>query len=137
MLKYLLISLAVIAAAHVLGIANSWYWDYWWYDIPLHLAGGAWLGAVFYYVFVQKKAAIDYGSDLATTLILALGFVALIGLIWEFYEYFYDVFISGRHGLLHVQAGLSDTFKDLINDIIGGAVYTVSCWYLAGKGDEY
>lgn len=128
MRTFLAIALALILGVYMLAISNSWYWDYWWFDIPLHLAGGVWLAGLFYYLFVQKKAALHYTDNFAVTLVLALGFVALVGVLWEFYEYLYDVFAAGRHGLFNVQAGLSDTLKDLINDLIGGTLFTASAY---------
>lgn len=123
-LKVLLTSLAVIMVAHGIGVFRNWYWAIWWYDIPMHLAGGAWAALVFFYLAEEKWNIVPraYAGKKGVIMIfvLALGFTALLGIGWEFFEYLYDVFVAKRHGFFFAEQGLTDTMGDFVNDLAGG-----------------
>ena len=122
--RFLLIFVLIIGAAHILGSFKSWYWTYSWFDTPMHLAGGAWVALLFFYLFEEHFRVFDSKKNFLFTITVALGFVALIGILWEFYEYFHDAFISRLppntprpHPNLYI-----DTMKDFLNDLIGGTL---------------
>lgn len=117
--------LFIIAAVHLVGILKGLYWRLWWYDIPLHLAGGAWVGILFFYLFGERLRIFSHSyflENILFTFIVALSFVVAIGMLWEFYEYLYDVFIASRHPVRAAQQGPLDTLADIFNDILGGFV---------------
>jgi len=152
-------TLVFILIVHAVGIISGMYYRLWWLDIPMHLAGGAWVALLFLYLFTPTPESFvsedgdewlknaerkpekhwhkpvvwgfterwnvfsDKGSrNYIGIFLLALGFVALVAVLWECYEYLYDVFIAERHGFLITQQGVSDTMGDLVNGLIGGAV---------------
>lgn len=51
--------------------------------------------------------------------------MALIGVFWEFFEFFYDVFISKRGISGFLQLGAADTIKDLFFDLFGGLIFII------------
>lgn len=61
-------------------------------------------------------------DDKMIFLIFALGFTALIGVLWEFYEYGYDVFLASKYAFGEQNRGVFDTLSDLFNDLVGATV---------------
>ena len=116
---FLLIFILVI---HILAIANSWYWTIGWLDMPMHFLGGLWVALFFFWIlkkrFVQVSQVLE-GNFLLLG-ILSLGFVSLIGIGWEFYEFLYDKYLA--KGLLLSQASITDTMTDLFFDWVGGLI---------------
>lgn len=127
-LKFVLGLLIFILFIHVLATINFWYWIYNWLDMPMHFLAGCWLAMLYFYL-IQKlnikheKFIIDF--------VLALGFVALIGVSWEFFEFSRDYLISAK-GINLAQTGLSDTMGDLFFDLFGG-VASISVFYIVQK----
>lgn len=109
-------------AVHIPGNFLGWYYAVPWLDIPMHLAGGAWVGLLFFYIFGVRKSVFSPGNSLYF-LICGLGFAALIGILWEFYEFAMDVLVWKSYpvwaapGYIHF-----DTLKDLFNDLLGAFV---------------
>ncbi len=133
--RLLLILVLIIGAAHILAGVNSWYWTYRWFDTPMHLMGGVWVALLFFYLFEERFRVFDAKKNFLFTIIIVLGFVALIGLLWEFYEYFSDTFIAHLppntprpHPNLY-----TDTLKDLLNDLIGGTSAILAWWFYFKK----
>ena len=121
MQKFLLGFLILILGVHIAGNIYGWYLTTH-LDIPMHIAGGAWVALFFFYLFSQRSGNFLPDNKLVQ-LIFALGFVALIGVGWEFYEYLADVFIKHNTAFGCMQPGtLFDTLKDLFDDLIGGTV---------------
>lgn len=75
-----------------------------------------------WWAFYYKKAPL-FQTKLPSffTLILILGFVALVGVFWELYELAVDKIITKNNYIrLFQQGGLLDTLKDLLVDLLGG-----------------
>ena len=119
--KKLLVSILVIFLANLFGLYYGWYLTIWWYDIPMHIAGGVWIAFLFFYIFEERNKIIVEQSFLAKVL-FALGFVALLGVLWEFYEYLSDVFILKQYQFGGEPRGVLDTLEDLFNDLVGGGL---------------
>lgn len=70
--------------------------------------------------FYSKKVALPKLPSLYTV-ILIIGFAALVGVFWEFYELAMDRLITKNNYIsLLQQGGLLDTLKDLLVDLLGG-----------------
>ena len=102
------------------GNHEGWFRSLWWLDVALHLAGGVVLGAFFVYYFTVRTTTLPRGR-LLSTLLFAVGFAAIVGIAWEWYEFLADVFRYHRYaynnfpGMVHY-----DTLTDLVNDLLGG-----------------
>lgn len=127
--RALFLFLCAILCVHFFGILLSWYWTVPWFDIPLHIAGGAWVAFLFFYLLRRREDIFDARKNFLFTLIGTLGFVALVGVGWEFYEHLSDLVFRDAQ----VQGSLKDTLADLTNDFIGGTVATVAFWLWKGK----
>lgn len=133
--KIIFVFLIAVLSAHVLATVNYWYWQYFWLDMPMHFLGGFWV-AMFFLWFSNKYFPNIFSENLFL-LVSALSFVALIGVFWEFYEFFYDIFISSRGysgSLGSMQLSAADTIKDLFFDLLGGsallAVYKLKLHFI-------
>lgn len=132
--RVLLVFIVLIAAAHIIGSTSSWYWKFLWLDTVMHLAGGAWTGLFFLYLFGERLNLLNLSKNFLLTAVLSIGFVLLVGVLWEFFEYFRDTYIAHvpqnvprPHPNLYV-----DTLKDLMNDFLGSIV-SVSLWFVNRK----
>lgn len=98
----------------------------------MHVIGGMWAGLLFFYIFDERWQRWRVGREaLWMTLILALGFTALVGVLWEFQEYILDIFVVQQYGIFDPQSGrLPDTLADLFNDLFGGFVAALSYYGL-------
>jgi hypothetical protein len=120
--------LIFILVFHVLATIYSWYWTYLWLDMPMHFLGGFWVAMaavalIFNFQFPISKESVNQKFFRLTIVILS--FVVLIGVFWEFFEFFYDMFISSRGYSGFLQLGAADTLSDLFFDLLGGAAFLV------------
>ncbi len=123
MQKFLLGFILVIFVLHTLGNAFNWYWTFPWYDIPMHMMGGAFVAVVFLYLFGEKWRGFDIRSNFRMTLVFGLGFVALIGVGWEMYEYLSAVYLQNQYALTcGAPGGVFNSLMDLFNDLLGAAL---------------
>ena len=147
-LKFIFGLLIFIFLLYILAIINSWYWIYTWFDMPMHFLGGFWLAVVFLYLSkdfqIPACAKASAGRqnpkfiklpNYLITIVITLGFVALIGVFWEFFEFGYDVLISSKGYLGVAQQGTADTMSDLFFDLIGGLVFLIVYKYFLKNND--
>ncbi|TSC82075.1 MAG: hypothetical protein G01um101420_605 [Parcubacteria group bacterium Gr01-1014_20] len=119
--KTVILSLVVILAFHFLAGSLGWYDQIWWLDIIMHMAGGAWVALLAAHLITIRKI-ISSDRHFLERYILILGAVALVGVLWEFYEYLADVFLLKVHPINFAPNPklLPDTLSDLLNDFLGG-----------------
>lgn len=118
-LKLIISLLVVILIFHAVAIINYWYWTFSWLDIPMHFFGGFWVAMFFVWLYHSKISQL---SNYLIAFLITLSFVALIGIFWEFLEFFYDVFISSKGYSGYMQLSAADTIADLFFDLAGGSV---------------
>lgn len=110
-----------IFGAHTLVIAQGWYLTHEWIDIPLHFAGGAWVALAFFY-FQRKHVFLFSALPFLFSIILVAGFVMLVGVAWEWFEFGFDFFVAKENFVWRAQLGLPDTMGDLLADLVGGVL---------------
>lgn len=92
-----------------------------------HFLGGALMAILFLNFFENHAEFYSFKFNWLAVLVLALGFVALAGLLWEFYEFGLDFFFPE----LAAQPSLEDTMTDLFLDLVGGLV--LALFYFKSK----
>lgn len=102
--------------AHTVGSYLSWYWQYPWFDIVVHILSGLWVSLVILWlasVFGQINSLKEYKVK---SFLIAFISAVLIGVIWELVENYYQLtFIRAQnYGL--------NTAADIINDALGGVL---------------
>jgi len=124
--KTLKVSTAIALVLLVVSLANielSLYQKFQWLDIPMHMAGGVWLSLLFFYIFCYRYPIFDYKKSVFVSILASLAFVALLGLLWEFYEYGTELIFHPTWPMT-----IADTLGDLMNDLIGA--FLASLWFL-------
>lgn len=120
MAKYLFLSLLAIFTSNFLGLEYGWYHILPWYDIPMHIAGGAWVAVAFLY-FARKYGWV--ARIVRPTFLRVLGIVLVVGIGWEIFEYSMDVFVFRKYTFSTVPVFiLIDSVYDLVNDLIGAVL---------------
>lgn len=96
----------LLLVLHLLGLEHFWYWAYWWFDIPMHILGGAAGGAL----LVGLSPTFRPRSYLAIMAAIAIG--------WEAMEY--------ASGITRYAPNyLFDTFHDILDDTLGAVLVYV------------
>lgn len=125
--------------ANIIALYFDIYRDFTWLDVPMHFFGGytvAMLGVVLYgwireRVEVRpKKHAQGAFAVILLEGMFVLGFVMIISVAWEIWEFFMDQFATAfvdRFGV--TQPGIADTMNDLFNDGVGA----VTAWLIWRK----
>lgn len=106
-LQLVVVSLIAVLDIHF-GLDRMYFWTLWWFDIPLHILGGAWAGLCTAWL----AAHLGYRPTLA----ICLGGAFLIGGSWEIFEYIFHI---GGSAFMSYPL---DTAKDMADDVIGGAI---------------
>lgn len=103
---------SLLAVLQWWAVTDFLYWQYHWFDIPMHFLGGLAIG-VFLVGFLYRKRPF---------LFLLLFVLATVG--WEVFEYYFGIPRESNYA--------SDTMHDLIMDAVGGLiaylVATVTLW---------
>jgi hypothetical protein len=123
--KIVLASVVAILSLHATAVVQEWYITLTWIDIVLHVLGGAWVALVFFYVQTRVAQGIERIMPWWFFLALALGFVMLVGVAWEWFEYGFDFFFAKENFAWRAQLGLTDTMGDLFADLVGGVIIAI------------
>lgn len=116
--------IGIVLFLHAIGLVFHLYWLFPWYDIPLHIGGGIAMGAVGLALWHQGIDRVTFKKRLERHLspwlipLFVIGFVAIIGIVWEMHEYLLDIAIGG----IARQPGVGDTMADFFNDLAGGLI---------------
>lgn len=117
--------LIVILCFFWIGLFLDWDRSFWWFDDVLHFSGGFWLASIFEYLIYRLELAV-INRHFWVKLILGLGFVVLIGVLWEFHEYLADIYLRSAF----FQSSIKDTVSDLALDLLGGLLFLL--WRILG-----
>lgn len=111
----------LVGVLHLPAVLNDWYFYFWWYDVMMHALGGVAMGCLAYvfWDFLAKKLPATGRTFLLQGLCI-LGFVALIGIGWEWAEGLADALVLPKLSMTNAQLGLVDTMLDLYFDLFGG-----------------
>jgi hypothetical protein len=92
-------------------------------DLPLHLVGGATAG-VGYVLLVSWTLPhrILSGIPRLHLMLSTLSFVALVAVLWEFFELFTDTYLDTG-----LQGSVAETLKDIAVGLLGGLT-AITCW---------
>lgn len=104
---FFIVTLSVLALAHLMALRFELYWTYVWLDVPMHLLGGAAIA------FGVLMCAPQYarGSRVHATGAV-VGAALLIGIGWEVFEWWIGA-IEAEH------APVLDTTIDLVANLVG------------------
>lgn len=112
---------AVVFGTFILNSIGVWlslYSILWWYDIPMHFLGGLFTNLLIISIFLRFKKTNNI--SVINLVIMSLIITLLIGLLWEGYEIFWDVFAGKKHIFID---SLSDIFFDLAGGVEAVFIY--------------
>lgn len=129
-----LVMVLAILGVHILSVDQGWYISIKWIDIPLHIAGGAWVALAFFYL--QCRHVLLFSAlPFLFSLIAVAGVVMLVGVAWEWFEFGFDYIFVPEHAEWRAQLGLVDTMGDLLADLTGGVL--VGVYFLLKKNTSF
>lgn len=98
----------LIAFLQLLAATYYLYWEFWWYDIMMHLLGGLFIGLSFLWVLYFEVPHIKNRIPVfATTFFVVL----VVGIAWEVFEYVTGMYNAKNYNI--------DTTLDLAMDMVG------------------
>jgi len=114
--------LAAVLGFWLVGMYYGLHFIFWWYDAVAHFAGGAWVAALA--IAAREKLSLELNGQKTNLvwLLAVLGFVALVGVLWEFFELVLDRYIL-YNGFTYLPGVYEDTLLDLFMDLVGGAAF--------------
>ena len=117
-------TILLVGILHLPAVLSDWYFFYWWYDVMMHTLGGVAMGCVAMTLFDWLRGfhATKTAKDILLQAIFVVGFVAMIGIGWEWAEALADAVFLPHLGMTSAQLGLVDTMLDLYFDLCGGAL---------------
>ena len=111
-------------AVHLAASFYSWYWTVTWFDKIMHFWGGVLAAILFYLIFPKIVFGGGFKENFSLNLVLVLSWTALVGVGWEWFEYYYDTFFNASK-MIYSAGILADTLSDLFFDIWGGVSLAV------------
>ncbi len=102
-----IVSLIVtIFILNYLALKFHWYFSIWWFDMPMHILGGFWVGLCF--IWYLKPKDLSFNNIIK----IILGFL-VIGLLWEIFE------ISVDKIIMQNPFNVLDTISDICFGLTG------------------
>lgn len=86
----------------------------WYFDMPMHFAGGLFIGLLGFYLYLKNKDGKV--ENLTRMIYFVIIFALVIAFGWEVFEYV--VAVTTRGSMLH----LLDSFSDICFDLAGSSV---------------
>jgi hypothetical protein len=105
-----LISASALSVLHYLALTLYLYWQIWWFDIPMHVFGGAVI-VLGMYTAVELRILPAF---VTRQLFSVLAFVLVIALGWEVFQYLITEVLKPNY--------VTDTLGDIIVGVLGGMV---------------
>ena len=126
--------LFLVGYLNVLAFRFSWYWFYWWSDLPIHTLGALGLVLIFL-VLGDKQISAGNRPERRELLLGVVALVMIMSGIWELSEFSTDR-ERGNHLTIRtpdkLQQGAADTATDLLADLTGvllaGALIKTTLW---------
>ena len=115
------LALFILFIGGVNALADSFhlYFLILWFDIPMHIMGGLWVGLTSLVIHYHTDWIKRKDRSASFVIAAALSATLVVGLLWEVFEY------SVEHLVKLNDNGLADTLKDLVDDMIGAVIASV------------
>jgi len=107
---FFIIAAAVLSVIHYLALELALYWHFWWFDIPMHLLGGA---IVALGVFVLYDFSVPIPKRWLRP-IPVICVVLIVALLWEYFQVQISTTIEDNYEI--------DTITDIVMGLFGGVI---------------
>lgn len=123
----------LIFTADRLAQSFDWYWNYWWFDMVMHFSGGVFVGLSVLYIYFHSGYVSPRHHQALFIILFALALGALIGVLWEFFEFGIDLYTQKTiNGITVMNQKVGDTLSDLFFDMFGavsGSLAFLKLWH--------
>lgn len=118
----LFLFILIILIFQVIAEYFYWYWRIWWFDMPMHFAGGLWAGlSILWLVFLSGKFKRNIPQSARSIFTIGVCSVLVIAIVWEIFEYIVQIIFP--HG---VPYDIVDSLSDIFWGFMGGIVASFS-----------
>ena len=118
----LLIFILIILVFQVIANYFYWYWRIWWFDMPMHFAGGLWVGlSVLWFVFLSGKFKGNIQQNALSIFTVGVFSVLTIAILWEVFEYIVQILFPRG-----TPYDILDTTIDIFWGLTGGTIASFS-----------
>jgi hypothetical protein len=131
--EFEIITILFLYASLFLGEIHGYYTKFWWWDVVLHSGSALAFGYIgFALMYMLYKGEKIKGSYIIMT-VFSFSFAVAIGAVWEVFEFGMDSFF----GMNMQKSGLVDTMWDIIVDITGAFIASLSGLIYLKKGESF
>jgi uncharacterized membrane protein YjdF len=127
-----ILAIVFIFATLFLGEVQDYYERIWWWDLALHGTAGLLLGLLGFLIVyaLNESREVQLKMRPSFVALFAFAFAVAIGTIWEIFEFAMDqIFgLNMQKPMLGDPSGLTDTMWDLIVNLFGAAIVSLSGW---------
>lgn len=114
---------------HILGTSFFWYAKYFWFDIPMHILGGLWVGLLISYILEDRLRMLDFKKSPLITLSIVLSLTTLVGIAWEVFELAAGTIPAYLSPVFERNVPIyQDSLYDLLNDVLGAIPAALYAW---------
>lgn len=107
---FFLSAAALMSVVHFIATELALYWNFWWFDLPMHLLGGS---VIALGIFVLYDFSVPIPRRWLR-FVPVISAVFIVVLIWEYYEVLIGIPIEADHEL--------DTTIDITLGLVGGVL---------------
>jgi uncharacterized membrane protein YjdF len=127
-----ILAIVFVFATLFLGEVRDYYELIWWWDLALHGTAGLLLGLLGFLIVyaLNESREVQVKMRPSFVALFAFAFAVAIGTIWEIFEFAMDqIFgLNMQKPMLGDPSGLTDTMWDLIVNLLGAAIVSLSGW---------
>ena len=105
--------LLILLLIHIAGIL--WLYTTNWFDLIFHFVWGFFLAQI---ILIYLKSDKKTRLSMLLTTFFAVSLATLFGVLWEFFEFFWDSSFAVNSIYPRAQVSLADTMVDLILDVL-------------------
>ena len=105
----------LVLILHIFATVTGLYDKFAWFDIPMHLLGGASVALSAFFILKRSDPL-----PLWVTMALMIGGASIMAIGWEWFE-----FILDHYAHTVTQLGLFDTLKDLYDGVSGATIVAI------------
>ena len=105
-----------------LGEIQNFYTKFWWWDVVLHTGSGIAFGFIGFLILFSLYRSNRLNMRPALLVLFSFCFSLALGVLWEIFEFTIDALL----GLNMQKSGLVDTMWDLIVNMLGASVASLS-----------
>lgn len=111
---------SIVVSLHLTALARFWYWEFWWFDIPMHFFGG-FLVSLFSFFIMWELGLSRFRNNRYSIVTNVIVCTVIVGLLWEIFELLFGLTLTKEHSYLF------DTGADTALNLTGAVV---AYWYV-------